>query len=136
MSKPLKITVIFLSSTVLLAVSAAAYVGLRASFGVNSAKNRNDEAIKEVACIHSNIYLQKYYETNKQYPATFEQWAPDGILKERPRYAPSYTRTSPNAFTYTVTLNSGKKFTVTEKDLFSTRNSNVSEQCKEWLRSQ
>ena len=136
MSKPLKIIVIFLSIIVLLGILAVAYMGLGVFFGVRSAKNANDEAIKEVACVHSNIYLRKYYETDKEYPTTFEQWAPDYVLKEPPRYSPSYIRTSPNSFTYTVTLNSGEKFTVTEKDLFSTLNPNVSEQCKEWLRSQ
>lgn len=136
MSKPLKIIVIFLSIIVILGVLAVAYMGIGVFFGVKGAKNANDEAIKEVACTHSNIYLRKYYETNKEYPTTFEQWAPDYVLKEPPRYSPSYTRTSSNSFTYTVTLNSGKKFTITEKDLFSTLNPNVSEQCKEWLRSQ
>ena len=136
MSKPLKIIVIFLSIIVISGVLAVAYMGIGVFFGVKGAKNANDEAIKEVSCIHSNIYLRKYYEMNKEYPTTFEQWAPDYVLKEPPRYSPSYTRTSSNSFTYTVILNSGKKFTITEKDLFSTLNPNVSEQCKEWLRSQ
>ncbi|MBI2056527.1 MAG: hypothetical protein HYT37_04095 [Candidatus Sungbacteria bacterium] len=134
MSKSLKIIVFLLSIIVLLGVLAVAYMGTGIFFGVKSAKNANDEAIKEVACAHSNIYLRKYYETNKEYPTTFEQWAPDYVLKEPPHYSPSYVRTSLNSFTYIVILNSGKKFTITEKDLFSTLDPNVSEQCKEWLK--
>ena len=136
MSKPLKIIVIFLSVIVVLGVLAVAYMGVGVFFGVKGAKDKNDEAIKEVACSHTNIYLRKYYETNKEYPTTFEQWAPDYVLKEPPHYSPIYARISPNSFTYTVTLNSGKKFIITEKDLFSTLNSNVQAQCREWLQVQ
>ena len=113
MSRTLKVIAIFLSVIVLLGVLAIAYIGLGVFSGLRGLKNANDEAIKEIACAHSNIYLRKYYETNKEYPTTFEQWAPDYVLKEPPRYSPSYTRTSSSSFIYTVTLiNSGKKFTV------------------------
>ena len=136
MSKPLKIIVVFLSIIVVLGVLAMAYMGVGVFLRVKGAKDKNDEAIKEVACSHTNVYLRKYYEMNKEYPTTFEQWAPDYVLKEPLRYSPSYARTSPNSFTYSVTLNSGKKFTITEKDLFSTLNPNVQAQCREWLQIQ
>ena len=136
MSKTLKVIVGFLAVIVILGALAVVYIGFGVSSGVKSAKNRQDEAIKEVACAHVNVYLRSYYEKNSEYPEAFEQWAPNSLLEDPPQYNPTYSRTSSNAFEYTVTLNSGKNFTLTEKNIFPTHDSNVSKQCREWLEQQ
>jgi type II secretory pathway pseudopilin PulG len=136
MSKTLKVLVGFLAVIVILGALAVVYIGFGVTSGVKSAKNRQDEAIKEVACAHVNVYLRSYYEKNNQYPETFEQWAPNSILKDPPQYSPVYSRTSPSSFTYSVTLNTGESFALTEKNIFTAHDPNVSKQCKEWLEQQ
>lgn len=122
----------FIIGTIITIILAVVF--MKVFSDIKSAEYR-DKYIKRNVCTSTNIYIRNYYEINKEYPMTFEQWAPDRVLKESPLYNSLYIRTSSNSFTYTVTLNGGKKFTVTEKDLFSTFNPTVSEQCEEWLRS-